>query len=56
MTNTPIIDDLINKLKSKGIVVDIEHNIYQDENKKSVINNFNKNKLRKSKRNFLRRD
>ena len=54
MTSTPIIDSIIKHLEDKGISVDNKHNIFKNDNNQQY-NNSNKNKLRKSKRNLIRR-
>ena len=52
MTNTPTIDSVIEQLKAKGIKVDQEHNLLGDGNKIKYTKWY-KNKLRKTKRNYL---
>ena len=54
MTSTPIIDDVINYLINKGYKVNVTRNIFIKDNEQQY-NNSNKNKLRKSKRNLIRR-
>lgn len=52
MTNTPTIDSVIEQLKAKGIKVDQEHKVF-DDNNRTRYTKWYKNKLRKSKRNLL---
>ena len=54
MTSTPIIDEVINYLINKGYKVNVSRNIFKNDNNQQY-NNSNKNKLRKSKRNLIRR-
>ena len=53
MTSTPIIDEVIDYLINKGYKVNVSRNIFKNDNNQQY-NNSNKNKLRKSKRNFIR--
>lgn len=52
MTNTPTIDSVIEQLKAKGIKVDQEHKVF-DDNNRIPYNKWKSHKLRKSKRNLL---
>ena len=52
MTNTPTIDSVIEQLKSKGIKVDQQHELFEDSNT-TKYTKWYKNKLRKTKRNYL---
>ena len=52
MTNTPTIDSVIEQLKAKGIKVDQQHNLL-DDNNRTKYTKWYKNKLRKTKRNLL---
>ena len=54
MTSTPIIDEIIDYLINKGYKVNVSRNIFIDDNKQQY-NKSNKNKLRKPKRNLIRR-
>ena len=54
MTSTPIIDEVINYLINKGYKVNVSRNIFINDNKQQY-NNSNNSKLRKSKKNFIRR-
>lgn len=52
MSNTPIIDEVIQQLRDKGLEVEQKHDLFQDDNR-IVYTKWYKNKLRKSKRNLL---
>ena len=52
MTNTPTIDSVIEQLKDKGIKVDQQHKLLDDDNR-TKYTKWYKNKLRKTKRNLL---
>ena len=54
MTSTPIIDEVIDYLINKGYKINVTRNIFKNDNKQQY-NNSNNNKLRKSKRNLIRR-
>ena len=54
MTSTPIIDEVIDYLINKGYKINVSRNIFKNDNKQQY-NNSNNNKLRKSKRNLIRR-
>lgn len=52
MINTPTIDSVIEQLKAKGIKVDQQHELFDDSNRDKYTKWY-KNKLRKTKRNYL---